>query len=319
VATDAQLPWRMPVMQAPLGPAASPELVAAVSAAGGIGCLGASWTQPQALREQIRSVGRSTDRPFCVNLVLAFNQAERLEVVAEEGVALVSFSWGVEAPLVARAHAAGCLVLGQVASAVEALAAVRSGCDVVVAQGVEAGGHVQGETGLLALIGDVCRTVDVPVIAAGGIAGGDGARAAMAAGASGIAMGTRFLATPEADVHPEYAERLVAADSDATVLTYLFDGGWPAAAHRVLRNSTYAAWELAGRPASGERPGEGETVAEIEGVAIPRYAADEPRRGTNGDIEAMCLYAGRGVGLVTAVESAAELVERIGFELARPG
>jgi nitronate monooxygenase len=315
VTTDAQLPWRVPVMQAPIGPAATPELVAAVSAAGGIGCLGGSWTEPEALRGQMRSIGHATDRPFCVNLVLAFDQEERLEVVAEEGAAMVSFSWGVEAPLVARAQAAGCLVLAQVASAAEALAAVRSGCDAIVAQGVEAGGHVQGQTGLLALVGDVCRAVDVPVIAAGGIADADGARAAMAAGASGVAMGTRFVATPEADVHPEYAERLVAAGPEATVLTYVFDGGWPEAAHRVLRNSTYAAWELAGRPASGERPGEGEKVAEIEGAAIPRYAADEPRRATTGDIEAMCLYAGRGVGLVTAVEPAAAVVERIGRAL----
>jgi nitronate monooxygenase len=315
VTTDAQLPWRVQVMQAPIGPAASPELVAAVSAAGGIGCLGASWTEPPALREQIRAVARSTDRPFCVNLVLAFDQAERLEVVAEEGVAMVSFSWGIEAPLAARAHAAGCLVLAQVASAGEALAAVRSGCDAIVAQGVEAGGHVQGETALLELLGEVCRAVDVPVIAAGGIAGNDGARAAISAGAAGIAMGTRFLATPEADVHPGYAERLVAAGADSTVLTHVFDGGWPDAAHRVLRNSTYTAWEAAGRPASGERPGEGETVAEVEGVAIPRYAADEPRRATTGDIEAMCLYAGCGVGLVTAVEPAAAVVERIGRAL----
>ncbi len=315
--TDAQLPWRVPVMQAPIGPAASPELVAAVSAAGGIGCLGASWTEPPALREQIRAVRRATDRPFCVNLVLAFEQEERLEVVAGEGVAVVSFSWGVEAPLVARAHAAGCLVLGQIASAGEALAAVRSGCDAVIAQGVEAGGHVQGETALLALLGEVCPAVDVPVIAAGGIAGGDGARAAIAAGAAGIAMGTRFVATPEADVHPGYAERLVAAGPDSTVLTHVFDGGWPDAAHRVLRNSTYTAWEAAGRPASGERPGEGEQVAELEGAAIPRYAADEPRRATTGDIEAMCLYAGRGVGLVTAVEPAAAVVERIGSVVSR--
>ena len=263
--TDAQLPWRVPVMQAPIGPAASPELVAAVSAAGGIGCLGASWTEPAALREQIRSIRRSTDRPFCVNLVLAFDQDERLEVVAEEGVALVSFSWGVEAALVARAHAAGCLVLAQVASAGEALAAVRSGCDAVVAQGVEAGGHVQGETGLLALLGEVCRAVDVPVIAAGGIADGDGARAAMTAGAAGMAMGTRFLATPEADVHPEYAERLVAAGPEATVLTHVFDGGWPDAAHRVLRNSTYAAWERQAVPRRAS--------ARVRGRRSPRSTA----------------------------------------------
>ena len=104
-------------MQAPVGPAATPALAAAVSAAGGIGALGASWTAPAALREQIREVRRATDRPFCVNLVLAFDQEERLDVVAEEGVEIVSFSWGVDGRLMGRAHAARCLVLVQAGSA----------------------------------------------------------------------------------------------------------------------------------------------------------------------------------------------------------
>lgn len=306
-------------MQAPIGPAASPELVAAVSCAGGIGCLGASWTEPAALREQVRAIRRLTERPFCVNLVLAFDQSERLELCAEEGVGLVSFSWGVHPEAVARAHAAGCIVLVQVGSAADATAAARAGCDVIVAQGVEAGGHVQGATALHILIASVRRSVGLPVIAAGGIADADGVRAALAAGAAGVAMGTRFVATTEADVHPEYAARLLAARPADTVLTTLFDGGWPDAAHRVLRNSTFRRWQRAGRPPPGARPGEGQIVAEIDGVEIPRYAADEPRRATAGDVEAMCLYAGRGIGRITAVAPAAEVVERIRAALAAAG
>jgi NAD(P)H-dependent flavin oxidoreductase YrpB (nitropropane dioxygenase family) len=149
------------------------------------------------------------------------------------------------------------------------------------------------------------------VVAAGGIADAEGLRRARAAGAEGVVMGTRFLATPEADVHADYAERLLAAGPDDTVLTFLFDGGWPGAAHRVLRNSTYRVWEEAGSPASGLRPNEGEIVAETDGEPIARYAADEPHRSTTGDIEAMCLYAGRGVGRITTVEPAAELVARM--------
>ncbi|HKV68600.1 MAG TPA: nitronate monooxygenase, partial [Gaiellales bacterium] len=151
----------------------------------------------------------------------------------------------------------------------------------------------------------------VPVVAAGGIADADGLRRARAAGAEGVVMGTRFLATPEADVHADYAGRLLAAGSDDTVLTYLFDGGWPGAAHRVLRNSTYRAWEEAGSPESGARPNEGEIVAETDGEPIARYAADEPHRSTTGDVEAMCLYAGRGVGQIITVEPAAEIVARM--------
>lgn len=305
-------------MQAPIGPAATPELVAAVSGAGGIGCLGASWTEPAALREQIRHVRRLTDRPFCVNLVLSFDQEARVELAVEEQVELVSFSWGVRADLIARAHAAACVVLVQAGSVAEALAASDAGCDVLVAQGIEAGGHVQGETGVLPLVGGVCAAVSLPVIAAGGIATASGVRAVRAAGAAGAALGTSFVASVEADVHPAYARRLVEAGHDDTLLTRLFDGGWPNTPHRVLRNSTVLRWEGAGRPPPGTRPGEGDAIAELAEVSILRYAADEPRRATTGDVEAMCLYAGQGVGLVTSVEPAADIVARLAAELDDP-
>ena len=314
--TDSPLPWRVPVVQAPIGPAATPALAAAVSEAGGIGSLGASWTEPGMLRAQIGDIRRRTERPFMVNLVLAFEQEERLELALSEGVELVSFSWGIDAGLVARTHAAGATVLAQAGSAAEARAAVDAGCDVVVAQGVEAGGHVQGDTGMLALVEELARTLPVPVLAAGGIADGQGVAAAMAAGAAGAMLGTRFVATEEADVHAEWSARLVAASAADTVLTGLFDGGWPGAPHRVLRNSTYRRWDEAGRPPPGSRPGEGDVVAQSGGIDIERYAADEPRRDTTGELEAMCLYAGRGVGRITSVEPAADVVSRIASELA---
>jgi nitronate monooxygenase len=305
-------------MQAPIGPAATPALAAAVSEAGGIGSLGASWTEPGLLRSQIREIRRMTERRFCVNLVLAFAQEERLEVALAEGVEMISFSWGADAALVARAHAAGSVVLAQVGAPREAAAAVGAGCDVIVAQGIEAGGHVQGEIGVLALVAELSPAVGVPVIAAGGIADARGVRAALAAGAVGAALGTRFLATPEADVHPSWAARLIHASAADTVLTSIFDGGWPDAPHRVLRNSTYRRWSEAGGPPPGARPGEGEIVARHDGVDIARYSADEPRTRTTGDLEAMCLYSGQGVGLVASVEPAADVVSRIAAELA-PG
>ncbi len=307
----------MPIVQAPIGPAATPALAAAVSEAGGIGSLGASWTDPETLRSQIGEVRRLTERPFMVNLVLAFDQHERLELALGEGVELVSFSWGVDAGLVARAHAAGGTVIAQAGSPAEARAAVEAGCDVVVAQGVEAGGHVQGQTEVLALVTELVRAVPVPIVAAGGIADAEGVAAAMAAGAVGAMLGTRFAATDEADVHPDWSARLVAASAEDTVLTGLFDGGWPDAPHRVLRNSTYRRWDEAGRPPPGSRPGEGELVARRGGIDIERYSADEPRRDTTGELEAMCLYAGRGVGRIASVEPAADVVSRIAAQLRR--
>ena len=173
---DSLLSWRVPLMQAPIGPAATPALAAAVSEAGGIGSLGASWTEAEELRSQIREIRRATDRPFGVNLVLAFEQEERLEIALAEGVELILFSWGVRADLVARVHAAGRLVVAQAGSVEEAHASATAGCDIVLVQGVEAGGHVQGEAPVLALVGELARTLAVPVIAAGGIADVRGAR-----------------------------------------------------------------------------------------------------------------------------------------------
>ena len=148
---DASCPGTVPVMQAPIGPAATPALAAAVSAAGGHRQPGRVVDRAgAAARADPRRSGGLTDRPFCVNLVLAFDQAERLEVVRRGGRRARSRSRGGSTPeLVARAHAAGCLVLVQAGSVAEAVAGGRAGCDAVIAQGVEAGGHVQGETPLL--------------------------------------------------------------------------------------------------------------------------------------------------------------------------
>jgi NAD(P)H-dependent flavin oxidoreductase YrpB (nitropropane dioxygenase family) len=248
---------------------------------------------------------RATDRPFCVNLVLDFEQDERLEVAVEERVPWVSFSFGLRRELVARARAGGARVLVQVASAHAARAAADAGADALIVQGVEAGGHVQSVVGLLPLIVAVRRAVSLPLVAAGGIADPASARAALVAGAAAVAMGTRFVASDECDAHPRYKAGLLEAEGGDTVLTELFDVGW-AAPHRVLRNSTYERWEAGGCPPSGRRPGEGEEVA----PGIPRYAVNMPLAGVEGDVEAMAMYAGQGVGTIETVEPAAAIVER---------
>src|SRR5438477_11136397 len=125
-----ELPWLLPLMQAPIGPASTPELVSAVSETGALGTLASSWTEPSALREQIRVIRARTDQPFCVNLVLAFEQRERLQVVLDEGVTLISFSWGIDRGLVELAHRGGALVLVQVGAAQAAVDAAAAGADV---------------------------------------------------------------------------------------------------------------------------------------------------------------------------------------------
>lgn len=298
-------------MQAPLGPAATPELVAAVSSAGGLGCLGASWTPIRVLREQIATIRRHLDGPFCVNLVLDFDQAERLELLAEERVPAVSFSWGVDAAAIARARAAGAAVLVQVADADAARSAAAAGADLLIAQGVEAGGHVQSQAPMLRVLEEVTAATSLPVLAAGGIADAAAARVAREAGAAGVVAGTAFLAAREADVHPLYRDRLHAADGEDTRLTTLFDVGWAGAPHRVLRNTTFDAWAAAGCAPPGARPGEDDVVATRFGRPIVRYSDAQPTSDTNGDVEAMALYAGTGVGHVRATESAAEITRRL--------
>jgi len=305
----------LPIVQAPMGGATTPELAAAVSNAGGLGSLALSWHPPDAVRAVIRATRALTERPFAVNLVLAFPQAERLAVCLEEGVPVISFFWGDPEPHLAAVRARGAKSLLTVASAAEARRAADAGIDAVVAQGWEAGGHVLGEVATLPLVRAVVDEVaPMPVIAAGGITDGRGMVAALALGAAGVWIGTRFLAASEASIHPEYRRRLIEAAETATVHTQLFDGGWPDAPHRVLRNSTYEAWEKAGRPAPGHRPGEGETLAEGGFGPTPRYAATTPGPATRGDIEALSLWSGQGVAQLRREQPAAEIVREIAGE-----
>lgn len=213
-------------------------------------------------------------------------------------------------------HASGAVALHTVGSADDARRAVDCGVDIVVAQGWEAGGHVRGTVATLPLVRAVVSAVTpTPVAAAGGITDGRGPAAVLALGASGAWIGTRFLASEEAAIHRRYRELLLRAKETDTVYTELFDVGWPNAPHRVLRNKTVDAWEAAGRPRSGERPGEGEVVASspTRGQII-RYSSATPRADAEGDIDALALWAGQGVGLVSRVLSAAEIVREIAEE-----
>lgn len=298
-------------MQAPIGPATTPELVIGVSETGALGTLAASWTEPRVLRDQIRQIGGATTRPYCVNLVLAFDQRDRLDVALAEGTPFVSFSWGVEESMIRRAHQGGARVLVQVGTVAEASAATVAGADIIIIQGVEAGGHVQAAGRLLELVRVVREAVRRPIVAAGGIADPDGARRAVAAGADGVACGTAFLAAREADVHPTYVQRLIEAGPADTVLTHLFDQGWPDAPHRILHNTTVTRWQDAGEPRSGDRPGEGDIVGHRSGTPIVRYSDAQPTRETTGDIEAMAMYAGLSAAYVKRTDRAALITERI--------
>lgn len=308
---------KIPIIQAPMGGAVGPQVVAAVCNAGGLGTIPLWGEDIDTVQSRIREIKSQTKKPFAVNLNLSFPHEERLEVCLQEHVPIISFFWGSSSKMISRAKAGGAVVLQTVGSAKEAQVAVSNGADVVVAQGWEAGGHVCGTVATMALVPAVVDAVaPVPVVAAGGIADGRGFAAALAMGASGVWIGTRFLASYEVQIHSHYLARLVAASENDTVhLENLFDVGWPAAAHRVIRNSTVDEWEAAGCPEPGHRRGEGEVIAnsKLEGD-IFRFQCCTPYPDIVGDIEAMSMWVGQGVGLVKKQQSAAEILLEIDSE-----
>ena len=305
----------IPIIQAPIGSLAVPELAAAVSEAGGLGMLSVTWLELPEIDELLARVRARTDRPFGVNLILEWPQEERLRHCLEAGVRIVSLFWGDPAPLVPIAHDAGAIVLQTVGDAAEARRAVEAGVDVIVAQGWEAGGHVRGQVATLALVPAVVDAVaPTPVVAAGGIGDGRGLAAVLTLGASAGWLGTRFVMAAEAPALPRYRELLAAADETSTVYSTVFDIGWPEAPHRTLRNSTVDAWEAAGRPGSGSRPGQGEVIATWDGLPVHRYQSSSAMDGVTGDIDALPLWAGQSVGLIREVLPAGEIVRRIADE-----
>src|ERR1700689_92149 len=293
----------LPLIQAPVGSATSVELTAAVSEAGALGTLAVSWRSERQLRQMLGRLRASTDRPWAVNLVLEWDQHGLLEACLGEGARIVSFFWGDPLPYIADVHAAGGIVLHTVGDVEEARQAVDAGADAIIAQGWEAGGHVRGKVATMALVPAVVDAVggDVPVLAAGGIADGRGLAAALALGAGGAMLGTRFLLTHESDTHGAYRAALSQATVTDTAYSTLFDGGWPAAPHPTPRKRTGSARGQAGRPPSGDRPGEGEVIAQRGNREIARYSDDMPTADTEGEGEQPAMYAGQSVGLAASV------------------
>ena len=303
---------RYPIWQAPTSRIAGPELAAAVSAAGGMGSMGVTWTEPGLAAEQVRQVRAATSNPFFVNFALAF-PPDALDACLEAGAPVVTFSWGDPSPYLEKVRAAGAAAGVQVTTVAGAKRAVAQGASFLICQGCEAGGHVQSSTSLWDLLPRIVEaTGGIPVIAAGGIATGELVARALKLGAMGALLGTRFVATRESRAHPDYKQKLIEAKGNSTALTVCFEAGWPYSAQRVLRNSTLEAWESAGSPPIGSRPGEDDVIAAYDdGDPILRYQGTEPREGMTGNIEAMCLYSGTGSGAIEDLPPAGELVERL--------
>jgi len=293
-----------PVVLGGMSGPSSPELVAAVSAAGGLGIYGATGLTAQELARVTGAIRARTDRPFGLNLLLFRADDTAIGRVLDARPAVFSDAWAAPdqdlGAIFARARAAGATVIYQAASVHEARRAAAAGADLLVAQGAEGGGHV-GVIGTLPLVRQVvCAVAPLPVLAAGGIADGAGLAAALMLGAEGVLMGTRFLATPEAGWPDGFKAAIAASDGHDTALTEIPDviqgTVWPGAYGRALRNRLIEAWT--GR--------EGELRARR-----PEIAAAMLEARARGDAANATVYLGQVAGLIDAIEPAGAIVERV--------
>ncbi|MFQ5915319.1 MAG: NAD(P)H-dependent flavin oxidoreductase [Nitrospinota bacterium] len=296
-----------PIVLGGMASGTSAPLVAAVSNAGGLGTLGASNLNPQQVGEQLSAIRASTQNPFGVNFLLFRMEEEAFSAALKARPPVVALAWARPdqdlAAYFRRVHDAGSKVMYMAGEVPEAVRAAQAGADAIVAQGTEGGGHV-GWMASMPLVPMVVSAVSPrPVLAAGGIADGRGLAAALALGAEGALLGTRFLATEESPLHPNHKQAILRSDGHDTVLTEIPDIAsrqvWPGAMVRALRNGfiqRWSGWEWALRRMSRE----------VGPAAIAARQA--------GDVENAPLLVGQDAGLIDKVEPAGEVVGRIAAE-----
>jgi enoyl-[acyl-carrier protein] reductase II len=301
---------KYPIFQAGMGFVAHAELAAAVSNAGGLGCLGSGSMSAHELKEQIRLCRDLTDRPFAVDILFAEVKADPaagevvrytgnvqrlIDVTFEEKVPVIVSGLGNPAGIVEQAHKDGVVVMSLCGNVKQARKLEASGVDVIIAQGHEAGGHT-GRIGTLTLVPQIADTVRVPVLAAGGIADGRGLVAALALGAEGIWMGTRFIATVESYAHVNYKNRIIEIDEEGTTITRCHSGK-PC---RLIRNRFTDSWvgresEIQPFPLQSMRVG-------FKLAEIARY---------EGKIEEGGLACGQSAGMIKSIKPAAQVVREV--------
>ena len=306
---------KYPIFNAGMGAFANPELAIAVSNAGGFGAIGTGTAMPaDVVRERVTRARAGTKRLFAINYLLAFEPIT-LSIALEAGAPAVQFAWGMpRAGAVSAIRKANAKMGIQISNVDGARQALDLGADYLICQGIEAGGHVQALSALFDMLPAVVEEANsVPVLAAGGIANGAHIRRALLEGAAGVLIGTRFIATREAEAHDEYKTAVSRAKASETVLSICFQDGWPIATGRTLRNRTIEMWEAAGCPPPGKRPGEGDllTTNVVNGSNKRRYSVGGPSPNDRGKISELPLWAGQGVDAIRDIPSAADLVPRL--------
>ena len=293
-----------PIIQGGMIWASGWRLASAVSNAGGLGLLGAGSMHPETLTEHIRKCKAATDKPFGVNIPIMYPEIDKaIEVILREGVKIVFTSAGNPVTYTSLLQKEGIKVAHVVSSSKFALKAQVAGVDAVVAEGFEAGGHNgREETSTMVLIPAVRKVLDIPLIAAGGIATGSGMLAALALGAEGVQIGSRFVATTEASVHPNFKEKVVAAQEGDTELTLK-----ELAPVRLLKNGFYK---------------EVKELYNTQQATVENLKALVGNRRTKqgmfeGDVEQGELEIGQVASLITQVQSVKEVIDEMVMEYRR--
>lgn len=283
-----------PIIQGGMAWTATAELAAAVSNAGGLGIIGSGHMPTELLRDQIRHAKELTDKPFGVNLMLLTPHIDELvAMVLEEGVQAVTTGAGNPAKYMTELKAAGIKVLTVVPSVALAKRMESIGADAVIGEGMEAGGHI-GELTTLVLTPQIADAVEIPVVAAGGIADGRGIAAALALGADGVQVGTRFMCASECTIHPDIKARIIKAKDRDTVVTG-YSTGHPV---RVLKN------KLSRQIVALDRENKPE---EIETLGAGKLASAM----RDGDVEYGSLMAGQAAAMVCNIQPAAEIIHEM--------
>ena len=284
-----------PIIQGGMAWVAEYHLAAAVSQAGGLGIIGAGGAPASFVREQIQKVKENTDKPFGVNLMLMNPEADEIaKIIVDEGVKVVTTGAGNPGKYMAMWKEAGIKVIPVVASVALAKMMERAGADAVVAEGTESGGHI-GEATTMTLVPQVVDAVNIPVIAAGGIADGRGFAAAMMLGAQAVQMGTRFVVAKESIVHENYKQKVIAAKDIDTAVTGR-STGHPI---RCIRNKTTREYLKLEQ--------EGATLEELEKLTLGGLR----RAVVEGDVTGGSIMAGQIAGLVKKEQTCAEMIQEI--------
>ena len=286
---------KYPIIQGGMAWVADADLAAAVSNGGGLGIIAAANMPPELLERQIIKIRTLTDKPFGLNIMLMSPTADdALELAARHNVPVVTTGAGLPGKVLEKLKPLGTTVIPVVASVSHAERIAKQGADAVIAEGTEAGGHI-GEITTMNLVPQIVDAVDIPVIAAGGIADGRGAAAAFVLGASGVQVGTRFVCAEECNVHINYKQKIVKANDSATAVTCR-SLGHPVRAIKNKFIKQYEELEKRGAPAE---------ELEALGAGKLRLAVVE------GDTEMGSLMSGQSAGLVRAIEPAAVIIESI--------